>query len=228
MKILSIHQPNFIPWLGFFDKISSSDIFIILDNVQYPRGKSIANRNKIKGSNGSIIELVVPISKPKGTEGKVSYKSVSFAENKWSKKILRSIEMNYRKALFFDEYYSKIREIFNSVNFCEMNIEFIYFVLNELDINTNIVRLSEIESSFGKKNSLIIDLCKYFEADTYLSGTGASKYNNTSLLKESNIDLIYQSYDHPVYRQLKGEFIPNLSVLDLIFNHGTNSKKYFK
>jgi hypothetical protein len=97
--IVSVHQPNFIPWLGFFDKIAASDIFVILDEVQFPRGKSVANRNKIKTSDG-IFELVIPITHPHGNNRISNYTEVSFSNKDWMRKILKTIHQNYQKSIF--------------------------------------------------------------------------------------------------------------------------------
>ena len=222
--ILSVHQPNFIPWIGFFHKIIESDLFVILDTVQYPRGKSVANRNKIKIGN-DFHEIVVPISIPKGHEGKVNYFEIKFGDDRWNKKILKTIEMTYSKSLFFNDYYSYFQNLFNSNNFCQMNIDFILFVLKHLNIQTEIVLLSDLKKGFEKKNDLIIGLCNHFSADIYLSGSGASKYNDEEKLVENNITLVYQNYKPKVYTQVKGDFIPYLSIIDLLFNHG---KEYLK
>ncbi|MGM0503189.1 MAG: WbqC family protein [Bacteroidota bacterium] len=226
-KVLSIHQPNFIPWLGFFYKIALSDIFVILDTVQYPRGKSVANRNKIKSPNG-IIELVVPITRPKGQEGKASYKEVAFADKKWSRKALKTIQNSYSKAPFFESYYNYLSELFQHDSFSEMNIKFIYDTVEKLGLSTQIIKLSDFATSaFGQKNDLIINLCKETGASIYLSGMGAKKYNNQELLNKNNITLKYMEYQHPEYPQINGEFISHLSIIDLFFNTGDGAKNYF-
>lgn len=227
MKTLSIHQPNFIPWTGFFNKLILSDVFIILDSVQYPRGKSVANRNLIKIGKDPI-QLVVPITIPKGNNGMVAYNEVKFGDEKWVGKILKSLEMGYAKSPFYDTYMPNFENIFSNKNFSQMNIEFINFVTNHLNIKTELFLLSSIESDLGSKNDLIINLCKKFSANQYLSGKGAAKYNDESYLNSSNIKLIYQNYTAKVYPQLKGEFIPNLSIIDLLFNCGKESIAYLK
>lgn len=223
--ILSMHQPNFIPWLGYFIKIRESDVFVILDNVQFPRGKSLANRNYIKSAQGSQ-EIVVPISKPKGYEGKVTYRSIYFGDKKWVKKTLRTIEMNYKKAPYFDQYFPLLEEFFRMDDFCRMNIAFIRFILSELKIDTPVYLLSELGNAEYSKNDLIIHLCNLFGADVYLSGKGAQKYNDKERLNVNGIRLEYLSFEHPVYPQLHGDFISHLSVIDLLFNNGSESYKY--
>ena len=222
--VLSMHQPNFLPWIGYFDKMRKSDIFVVLDNVQIPRGKSIANRNFIKTSQGKQ-ELVVPVKKPSGFEGKVTYDMVEVAEKKWLKKFLNTIRLNYKKAEYFDNYFSEISSIFSETNFCKMNIDFIKFVSSELDITSKITFLSDQQEDFGQKNELIKNLCKQYGANVYLSGEGARNYNDEEFLAKHNIQLEYQNFVSPEYNQLYNDFIPNLSVLDLLMNLGSKSKQ---
>lgn len=223
--VLSMHQPNFLPWTGYFNKIKKSDVFVILDNVQIPRGKSIANRNFIKTSQGKQ-EVIVPVKKPSGFEGKVTYDMVEVADNKWLKKFLNTIRLNYNKAEYFDKYFPEISTIFSESGFCKMNIDFITFVLSELDIKTELKFLSHQKEELGQKNELIVNLCKKYGANVYLSGEGARKYNDEKYLKEHGIDLEYQDFTPPVYDQLYNDFIPNLSVLDLLMNQGPQSKQF--
>jgi len=224
-KILSIHQPNFLPWLGYFNKIRKSDIFIILDNVQIPRGKSVANRNKIKSPQGEH-ELVVPLSKPKGHDGKVTYNMAQIADHKWSKKALKAIKMNYSKAEFFEKYYPFLENLFAQKDFAKMNIDFIKYVVSELNINTTLKLLSNLNDNLGNKNELIVNLCWHFNAKVYLSGKGAKKYNDPNYMNKNGIQLIYQEFEHPVYKQLHNDFIPYLSILDLLMNYGPKSKQF--
>lgn len=224
-RVLSIHQPNFLPWIGYFNKIKKSDVFILLDDVQIPRGRSIANRNKIKTAQGEM-ELVVPLSRPKGSEGKVTYKMATIADNKWAKKALKAIELNYSKAQYFDRYFPLISQLFSRYNFCQMNVEFIDLVIRELEIDTEVHMLSGLDGPMGQKNELIVNLCKKYSANVYLSGKGASKYNEPEYLNKYGIELEYQEFVHPVYEQMHGEFIPYLSVLDLLMNKGPESKNY--
>ena len=219
--VLSIHQPNFLPWLGYFDKINNSDVFIILDSVQIPRGKSIANRNKIKTAQGEL-ELVVPLSRPKGNDGKVTYREVQIADPKWAKKALKALELNYGKAPYFERYFSELKDLFYLNDFCQMNVQFIRKVTNELDIDTPMYLLSELQEDMGNKNELIASLCRHFHANVYLSGKGARKYNDPDYLSQFDIELEYQEFEHPVYEQLHGDFIP-----DLLFNYGPESTQFF-
>lgn len=223
--IVAIHQPNYIPWLGYFYKMWESDIFVFLDTVQYPRGQSYANRNKVKTHNGTTW-LTIPISTPSGEKGKVPYTEVEFASTKWKRKHLRTLQMNYKKAEFYDEIYPLLEEkIDKHVDFVELNIDLITSIADYLEIDTRLVRLSNLLDDFGDKTELIIDICKRLNSSIYLSGTGGGKeYNDDELLKENGIELRYSQFKHPEYPQLWDGFESHLSIIDLLFNCGPKSK----
>jgi len=228
-KIMAMHQANYIPWIGYFHKMAHADVFVYLDTVQYPRGRSFSARNKIKSPNGEIF-LTIPISVPKGKEHKVLYTEIEFADHKWKEKHKKTIQLNYKKAPFFDEIFPLYtQEIDRSSTLLELNINLIEAIATYLNINNQRLKLSEILSTFGQKTDLIIDICKATDADIYLSGTGGGKeYNDETKLKANDIKLIYDEFQHPVYKQLWSDFIPNLSILDLLFNRGQKSSQILK
>lgn len=201
-----------------------SDIFVLLDAVQYPRGQSFANRNRVKTHNGTTW-LTIPVSTPPGKKGKAPYTDVEFAGLKWKRKHLRTLQMNYKKADYYEEVYPMLAEdIERHTDFVELNISLIKKIATYLEIDTRLIRLSNLLDEFGEKTMLIIDICKTLKADTYLSGTGGGKeYNDEELLNKNGITLQYSQFEHPEYPQLWGEFEPNLSIIDLLFNCGPKS-----
>jgi hypothetical protein len=222
----SIHQPNYIPWIGYFYKIQKSDFFVFLDTVQYPRGQSFAARNRIKTPNGPVY-LTIPVSIPHGKSGKAGYHEISFADEKWIKKHLKTVEMSYKKSPYFDQIYPILsRQLEKHSSLVDLNINLINEFCSYLNINSKCLRLSKILSNYGKKTELIIDIAKEINGGIYLSGTGGGyDYNDQQLLSENNIILRYSDFKHPVYPQLWGDFEPNLSILDLLFNCGPESPK---
>ena len=218
---LSVHQPNFVPWLGYFHKIARSDKFVILDQVQIPRGKSVANRNKIKTPSGPL-EIVVPLTHPQGNNRLSSYLDVCLADQTWQKKALKTISYNYGKTPFFKEVFGLLEEAFSNESFCNMNSYFISEVCSRTEIKTPVFFQSQLNNIGGENNELIISICKSLGADVYLSGTGAAKYNDKELYRENEIELVYQDFKHPIYLQQHGEFISHLSVVDMLFNVGFN------
>lgn len=221
--ILSIHQPNFLPWIGYFAKVNQSDIFILLDNIQYPRGKSVANRSSIKTPNGTL-EIVVPISKVAASNGILNFNEISHNNPNWNVKLFKSITQAYSKAPFFNKYWENIKEILSINSFSEMNISFINFVLKELELKAKVYKLSDIPNLSNDRNQRIIDLCKHFNANVYLSGSGGKNYNDEDLFKRNEIELLYTNYISKSYPQLWDAFTPNLSVIDLLFNCGEDSR----
>jgi len=223
---VAIHQPNYIPWPGYFHKLAASDVFVYLDAVQYPRGQSFAARNRIKTPNGATF-LTVPVSVPKGSEGKASYLEVDFADDKWRKKHLATVEQSYARAPHFDEIFGLYApEVEAGETLVALNIALVDAFASYLGITTRRLRLSELLPSFGHKTDLIVDVCRALDASAYLSGSGGGReYTDEAVLKEHGLELRFDEFQYPHYEQLCGEFEPNLSVLDVLFNCGPASRK---
>ena len=220
----SLHQPNFIPWLGYFNKIARSDIFIYLDNVQYVKN-TIANRNKLRDKNSDIL-ITVPITRKVNGRSFFPYREAVIADKIWYRKLFKLLQYNYKTTTYYKKYISVLESIFTLDDFCHMNIQFIEFVLKEFDISTKTYIMSVLGDDFGKKTDMLINLGKVINGNVYLSGQGARKYNDEGLFRQNNIRLIYQEYKHPVYKQVYEPFIPFLSVLDLLLNCGPDGRKY--
>ena len=226
MTVAAIHQPNYIPWPGYFHKLAACDVFVYLDAVQYPRGQSFAARNRIKTPNG-VVFLTIPVSVPKGHEGKASYLEVEFADERWRDKHLKTVEQSYKRAPHFDEVFELYRDgLERGRTFVGLNVGLIEAVAGYLGIETRRVLLSETLESFGEKTDLIVDVCKTVGADVYLSGAGGGReYNDERQLNEHGIELRYDDYAYPDHPQLWDGFEPNLSVLDLLFNCGREARE---
>jgi hypothetical protein len=225
LTTFAIHQPNYVPWPGYFHKLAAADAFVYLDAVQYPRGQSFAARNRIKTPNG-VTYLTVPVSVPKGSEGKASYLEVDFADDKWRKKHLATVEQSYARAPHFDEVFRLYSQHVESAEtLVGLNIALIEAFASYLGIDTRRVRLSELLPSFGQKTDLIVDVARALDASAYLSGSGGGReYTDEAVLREHGIDLRFDEFEYPRYEQLWGEFEPNLSVLDVLFNCGRESR----
>jgi hypothetical protein len=222
---VAIHQPNYIPWPGYFHKMSRCDVFVYLDSVQYPRGRSFAPRNRIKTPSGASF-LTIPVGVPSGSEGKASYLEVRFADDRWQGKHLKTVEQSYGRAPYFEEVFALYRrELESGATFVDLTIGLIEAFTGYLGIETRRVRLSETLESFGGKTQLVVDICRALGATVYLSGTGARDYNDEALLDEHGIELRYDDFEAPTYPQLWGTFEPRLSILDLLFNCGPASRE---
>lgn len=218
--IIGIHQPNYLPYLGFFDKIRRSDIFVILDDAQFSKG-DFHNRNRIKTANGSkwvtipVIESFKPIN-----ETHINF-DLKFGKSSWNEYHLNLIQENYKKALFFNKLFPRFKEFYSLRidNLAINNIQLILLFCELFRINTPI-HFSSTLNLKSCSSQRLIDICKYFDADTYLSGQDGPNYMNLNLFNKSQIQVKVQNFKHPVYNQLHNDFLPFLSSLDALLNEG--------
>jgi len=215
--ILSAHQPAYLPWLGYFHKLAQADLFVYLDSVQFEKN-SFINRNQIKTPQGAAW-LTIPVKAKGHMSGSMRTTMIDDSQP-WRSKHLKSIEMNYRKASRFDECFEKIRALLTvpETNLAEYCLHQLRFWLGELGISgTRIVRSSDLPIA-SSKSALVLDLCRHFGAQRYLSGALGRDYLVEANFESAGIAVEYQSFKSPVYPQLWGEFIPNLGVLDWWMN----------
>lgn len=225
--VLSVHQPQYIPWLGYFDKIAKSDAFVFLDLVQY-KPREFENRNKIRTKDGWIW-LSVPIaSKGKGRQ-RIS-DCVIDNELPWRRQHWNSLKTWYGKARFFQEHGPFFEKLYAREwqKFIDVSVEIITYCLKELRIETPVYFESRLETS-SMATDRIIELCGKLHAQAYLSGAGGKDYLEEEKLDKAGVKLIYQDFVHPVYHQqfMKdgNDFISHISALDLLFNEGPASRE---
>lgn len=218
--ILTAHQPAYLPWLGYFHKIAISDIFVSLDNVQFEKN-SFSNRNKIKTANGSAW-LSVPI-KMVGHMGKTIKEMEIDNHLNWTEKHWKSIYLNYKKAPYFNLYCDFLEDAYKRQwnDLCGLTEYLTKYFLEELGIKTKISKQSDLKNK-GKKQELIVELCKELNADTFVFGKLGENYVDTSYFTQNNINVYFQDYIHPVYNQIWDGFTNNLSIIDLLFNIAKN------
>jgi hypothetical protein len=221
--ILSAHQPAYLPWLGYFDKIARSDLFVYLDTVQFEKNSYI-NRNQIKTPQGALW-LTIPV-KTKGHIANTLLSTKIDDSQPWRSKHLKSILMNYKKAAGFDERFPKIENLlsYQETNLADYCFHQLLFWLSELGITTPIVRSSELPIS-STKSDLVLDLCSYHQAGQYLSGALGRDYLVEEDFRKTGITIEYQDFKSQHYAQLWGGFIPKLSVLDWWLNFGDRECK---
>jgi hypothetical protein len=216
MKI-AIHQPHFMPWLGYFDKMDKVDIFVLLDNVQFKKNE-FQNRSKIKTSN-NWQWLTVPVSFRFGD--RIMDVGINSTVN-WKNKHLQAIRTNYGKAPYFKDYFPRIEELYKMScnNLSVLNYETILLIKEVFSIKTEIVIASNIPNIPDEPTERLIAICRYFDAHTYLAGAGGKNYMALEKFRESGLNLEFQHFNHPEYRQLFGSFEPFMSAIDYIFNCG--------
>lgn len=221
MNIVTAHQSCYLPWLGLFHKIALSDIFVILDDVQFEKN-SFSNRNKIKGPNKDFW-LTVPVSLKEHLQKKIKEIEIS-NDSRWKKKHLKAIEMNYAKAQFFSNYIDFFRECYSKdwENLSELSEYMLLWFLKQLNIKARVVKMSDF-SFKEKKSDLVLEICKKFNATKYVFGILGKDYADMNEFNKFGIKVYFQEYKHPEYNQLYGSFIPNLSIVDLLFNCGPSS-----
>ncbi len=217
-------QPTFLPWIGYFALIDRVDEFIIFDHVQFEK-RSWQQRNKIKTPSGELW-LSVPVSS-KGKQGQAIKEAEILYEGDKNplEKIVRSLELNYKKTPFFNEYAEDIFNFFNSKPqfIADLNLDIIKWVCGILEITTPLIKSSTMELS-GTKDMLLVDVCKNRKAEHYISPPGSKVYlEGSDAFENENIMLSYHDYNHPQYNQMHGDFVPFMCILDLLFNEGNNS-----
>jgi len=224
MKTISIHQPEYLPWIGFFDRIAKSDIFVILDDVGYQKN-GFMNRNKIKNPQGWQW-ITVPVQ-GRSPNKKVNEVLINNATN-WADVHMRAIYLNYCKAPYYKNYSTFFEETFKKKwdNLGDLDIYLIENVLKFLGIKTKVERSSNVAVE-GENTERLVNICKHFKTTTYLSGPGGKNYMDLEKFREENIKVVFQEFNHPEYAQMFKDrgFIACLSIIDLLFNCGPNSLK---
>lgn len=227
MKKVAILQSNYIPWKGYFDVIASVDEFIVFDDMQYTR-RDWRNRNKIKTSQGLQWLTVPVIVKGKFLQkiNETQIESPDWASNHW-----KALSQNYRKASFFSEVAAFLEPIYLNSEYkllSSLNHDLIKGICCYLEIDTLITQSSSYGLVDGKTERLI-DLCNKAQATEYVSGPSAKEYIQESLFLDSGIQLTWFNYHgYEPYPQLWGDFIHEVSIVDLLFNCGKNSRKFMK
>lgn len=225
-KIVSIHQPEHLCWLGILDKISKSDEFVIMDDVNF-RKNYFQNRNKIRTPQGWQW-LTVPVEK----HNHKSIKDIKISyDSNWQKNYLKSIEFNYKFAPYFSRYYPIIEQSINSKfeYLVNLNFHLLNFILTEFEINTPIKTMSQLGIINADNGSdKVLEICKKTNADIYLSGSFGKDYLKIDKFKQNNIEIIYHRFFHPYYKQTFKGFEVGMSAIDLLFNYGDRVKDILK
>lgn len=221
--IYSVHQPQYLPWIGFFDKVAASDVFVYLDEVQYKQ-REFQNRNKLRTKDGWMW-LTVPVTAQRDT----LLRDVAIDGSRdWRVEHAKSLKAWYGSALFFEKHAVFFQDVYARAweRLMALNVEMIRYLLDALGIKTRITFESQLAAG-GTKTQRIINIGRKLGADTYLSGSGGRDYLDEKLFNDAGIKLVYQEYKHPVYRQQfmgsNHAFLPYMSIVDLLFNEGDKS-----
>lgn len=221
---IAIMQPTYLPWLGYFDLMDQADLFVILDNVQFAK-QTWQQRNRIKNSQG-LEWLTVPVEF-RGRFGQ-TIAEVEIREAEFWKKHARTLEVNYGRGEHFRRFFPELLRLYQGNGpwrrLADLNVALMEWLESLLDIKTPMVRASQLDAA-GKRSGRVAAICKSVGATEYLSPVGAAGYVLSEMAEFSDrgIQVFFQNYTHPVYRQLFPPFLSFASVIDCIFNEGSLS-----
>jgi hypothetical protein len=222
--IVAGHQPNYLPWLGFFDKLRRCDVFIIEDNIQYEQ-QGFTNRNRIKTPDG-VKWLTVPIEHVGGPLPINEVRISNDGEPSWAKRHWLSLVHNYGRAPFWEQYCGFFEQTYSKdwTMLLDLNLHLIKGLMGIFNLNTPLVMASSLHV-FDKKNDAVLAKCKILGAETILCGNGAKGYIDLKQFYEEGIKVIFQEFYHPTYPQFYGKFVNNLSIVDYLFCNGPTLSK---
>lgn len=217
MTTVAIHQPGYLPWLGFFKKMQEADVFVYFDDVKFVRN-NYYNRNIIKTANGPIWLTVPVLARSDSLINDVRIDSTKH----WRSKHSKSIQLEYKDSKFFDEYAGFFEELYGREfdRLIDVNLEIIEFFKKQFGIGARMVRSSELDPGNNTPDR-ILEICRAMDATRYVSGTvWARDHLDVEKFEESGISVEFKEFHCPAYDQLHGEFLPNMSAIDLLFNEG--------
>ena len=223
---LTAHQPQYLPYLGHIAKIADADMFCLFDAAQMTK-KDFVTRNRIKTANG-VIWLSVPCEN-KGHFGKRICDTEVNNGVDWRNKHAKSIEMAYKKAPYFNEYWPFFEDLYSRPweFICDLDEYTLKWLLDTLGVKVKFVKASDYDFR-GYKSDLVLDMCKTLGATEYVFGALGRDYCDEDSFKAAGIKIEFQDYVHPIYTQLHGDFTPYCSVLDLLMMEGQNSLAIIK
>lgn len=219
--IISIHQPHYLPWAGYLDKIDRSDCFILLDTVQFQKGEW-QNRNRFKTSQGPQW-ITVPVLHDFGQS--IMDVLIDPNQSNWTRKHRQAFQTHYGSSPHFDLVAERLESIWEQQweRLSLLNRATLEILLELTGIDIPLYWASEFDTVSDHPDERLISICRQLQADTYLAGTAGPSYMELKRWEEAGIDVVVQNFVHPEYTQLFGEFIPAMSVVDLLCNCGQRS-----
>jgi hypothetical protein len=216
--LVAIHQPEHMPWLGFFEKVLRADAFVLLDDVQFSKG-DFQNRNRVKGRGGAQW-LTVPVAHRFGQR----INDTQVAGDAWREKHWKTLRSCYARAAHFDAFAGEFEEFYARpwTKLSELNAAAINLLARAFGVEKKFV-LSSTLNVVGHKSELVLNICKAVGASRYYSGRAGGTYLDAEAFRREGVEIVVQEFEHPVYEQLfmkECGFVPNLSAVDLLFNCG--------
>jgi len=220
--IIGIHQPNYLPYLGFFDKMMKSDIFVIYDDAQFEKGE-FQHRNRIRIYHGWKW-LTVPVEKKHIPINEIMIKNevATWKGIRWADAHSKDIMDNYKDTPYYSAYEKEIKRIYGKRYdmLVDLNMELIIFLIKAFDIDVEIVYSSELGFT-SKSTERLVEIVETLGGDVYLSGPKGRDYLDVSLFEKKGIRVEFQEFRHPVYKQRYEGFEPNMAAIDALFSVGT-------
>lgn len=229
-RLVAIHQPNFLPWLGFFDKIARADVFVLLDDAQFQKtGGTWTNRVQV-AVNEQPWWLTVPITRNFHGVKPISEIVVNDA-TPWRSKAVETLRLSYRRAPHFDEVFPLVeRALLNpTTSLAHMNIDAIDVITDRLGLDrSKLVRSSSLDVT-TTSTARLVAIVTAVGGDAYLEGGGAAGYQDNDQFSDAGIELVRQDFEHPTYEQTTtaSEFLAGLSIIDSLFNCGCDETAAF-
>jgi hypothetical protein len=218
-----IMQPTYLPWIGYLDLIDQAEVFVFLDSVQFER-QSWQQRNRLK-IQGALQWLSVPVLRSGHSTELIRAMQIE-RSTQFPQKHIRTIEQNYRRALYFDKYFASLKAILEAEEhlLSNLNQRLIRWLAEMIGVQTNFKRSSDLQA-LGRRSELLANICLELGFSTYLSPLGSAGYilEASESFERCGITVVFQHYEHPQYRQLSEPFVPFASALDLLFNEGERS-----
>ncbi len=222
MTTVCIHQPDFLPWLGFFHRLKTCDAFVVLDNVQFIR-RGWQHRDRIKTAQGPQW-LTVPVKKKGRFDQLIGDVEIDETED-WRSKHMKTLESAYARAPFFTELFPKVRGIYAKRHrrLMDLNMDFIRFFCEAFGIEVE-TRFASAMDGAGNKSDLLAALTVAAGGQVYLTGTGSRDYLDEGVFEAAGIKVAWQAFELPEYLQLHGDFAPGLSAIDALLNCGNGCR----
>lgn len=238
--VVAIHQPEHLPWLGFLDKASRADRFVLLDHVQYRR-RYFQNRNRIRSPEGPLW-LTVPVRNKGRYEQPICEVEIdNQTEPRWRERCMKSLRHCYAQAPHFTEHAGFFEELYRRTwdKLLDLNEAILRYLFEAFSVQAEVERSSSLRAvsapSAGighpvphQKGDLILEICRRLGATTYLSGISGREYLDVGKFREAGIEVRFQEFHHPIYPQLREPFLPCMSAVDLLFNHGPQSARILR
>jgi hypothetical protein len=222
---VAIHQPHYLPWLGYMAKWAAADVLVLLDTVQYEKN-GFQNRNRVKTRDGARW-VTVPVRVRLGT----TIHEVPIADDApWARRHWTTIAQAYAQAPHLPRFRAGLETLYASAwtHLCPLAVESAALVARGLGIRTPVRLASELAVTTADPTRRLIDLCRAVGGTTYLAGPDAGRYLDRAVFRDAGIAVVQQRYEHPEYAQLHGPFVPFLSALDILLMHGDDALRILR